>query len=55
MFYLLKRLTWDLRDKYGRFNYVCALLQNLPGAFGIETRRPGQRSGCDDSTGWRLG
>ncbi|MFO7653418.1 MAG: acyltransferase [Candidatus Krumholzibacteriia bacterium] len=33
-----KRLIWENRDRYGRFNHVWALLRGLPGGFGEDLR-----------------
>lgn len=36
--YAFKRLFWELRDKWGRFDYLHYLLRELPGDFGVELR-----------------
>lgn len=35
---LLRCLLADWRDKYSRFNFVLALIRNVPGSFGMELR-----------------
>lgn len=38
MFFLLKRLYWDLQDQHIRFHYYNAVLMHLPGFAGIAFR-----------------
>lgn len=36
---ILKRMVWELKDKYGRFNYKTFLLREIPGELGLALRR----------------
>lgn len=36
---IVKRLYWELKDKYARFNFKVGLVRETPGEFGIALRR----------------
>ncbi len=37
--FALKRMYWELKDRYGRFDYLLFFLRNLPGDFGFLIRQ----------------
>lgn len=36
--FAFKRMFWELKDRYGRFDYLLFFLRNLPGEFGFVLR-----------------
>jgi acetyltransferase-like isoleucine patch superfamily enzyme len=37
--WLIKIFFWEMKDKIGRFNYLNAIIMQIPGSFGLELRR----------------
>lgn len=37
--FAFKRMYWELKDRYGRFDYLLFFLRNLPGEFGFLVRQ----------------